>query len=302
MNSRFIQYFLFFSLFFISCQNINNKISDSKWKIYDSAPFIYNFSLDQKQNSDYLENHFNNDSITYKSLDSLFNKNGFKYSINDTSIILPFEENVNGQKVCCKYDTSNFLIDTLDSKTILYLYKYGTMFVSEKKLNLEVNKRPQIIIPSWNVELGEFLNEANILDSIKINHYYYINESTTTFTQHLKQNVEVQLKTLKFEGDSKRLVFELNCGMDKFEVDSFIDYFKKKYPNMPIEIKYDEFKKPSYSFNKFGYSFYIYSPSVLVENDKEYNISITDNFKTLKNIYRNKKKKYKLIEYSYKNN
>lgn len=286
-------------MFSISCQNSVDTIADSKWKVYSLSPFIYNLSLDQKPNFNFLDNHFNFDTVDFKSFDSLFNKNGFKYILNDTAIIVPYEENVNGQKVCCKFDTVNYLIDTLDNKTVFFLYEYSTMLVSEKKLDIEIKKRPEIIIPSWDVNLGEFLNQSKILDSLQINNYYYINQSNTTFSQRLKSNLDVELKTLLFEGDDKRLVFEVNNKLYKSEVDSFIEYFEKKYPEMKIKIVYDEDKTPTYFFNKYGYYFYIFSSSSGKEYEKNYHISISDNFKTIKNVYANKKKKYRLIEYYY---
>ncbi|MEY2811849.1 MAG: hypothetical protein RI991_844 [Bacteroidota bacterium] len=283
----------------VSCQNSVDTIADSKWKVYSLSPFIYNFSLDQKPNFNFLDNHFNFDTVDFKSFDSLFNKKDFKYFLNDTAIIIPYEENVNGQKVCCKYDTVNYLIDTLDNKTVFFLDEYSTMLVSDKKLDIKIKKRPEIIIPSWDVNLGEFLNQSKILDSLQINNYYYINQSSTTFTQRLRSNLDVELKTLLFEGDDKRLVFEVNNKLSKSEVDSFIEYFEKKYPEMKIKTVYDEDKTPTYFFNKYGYYFYIFSSSAGKEYEKNYHISISDNLKTIKNVYANKKKKYRLIEYYY---
>ena len=292
-------YLIIAVMFSISCQNSANTIADSKWKVYSLSPFIYNFSLDQKPNINFSENHFSIDTVGFKSFDSLFNKKDFKYILNDTAIIIPFEENVNGQKICCKYDTIKYLIDTLDNKTILFLNDYSIMLVSEKKLDIEIKKRPEILIPSWDVNLGEFLNQSKILDSLKINNYYYINQSSTNYTQLLKSNLDVELKTLLFEGDDKRLVFEVSNKLYKSEVDSFLEYFKKKYPELKIKIVYDEDKTPTYSFSKYGYHFYIFSSSSGKEYEKNYHISISDNFKTIKNVYANKKKKYRLIESYY---
>jgi hypothetical protein len=286
-------------IFSISCQNSVNTIADSKWKVYSISPFIYNFSLDQNPNFNFSENHFSIDTVDFKTFDSLFNKKDFKYILNDTAIIIPFEENVNGQKICCKFDTVKYLIDTLDNKTILFLNDYSIMLVSENKLDISITKRPEIIIPSWDVNVGDFLNQTEILDSLEVTNFTYINQSFTDYSQRLKNNKDVELKSLKFEGDEKRLVFELSNKIDKSEVDSFIDFFKKKYPNMNIKIQYDDNKMPTYLFSQYGYFFHIFSTSVGKEYEKNYHFIITDNYKTIKNIYLNKKKKYRLIENYY---
>jgi hypothetical protein len=286
-------------IFSISCQNSVDTIADAKWKVYSLSPFIYNFSLDQKPNLNFSENHFSIDTVGFKSFDSLFNKKDFKYILNDTAIIIPFEENVNGQKICCKFDTIKYLIDTLDNKTILFLNDYSIMLVSENKLDISITKRPEIIIPSWDVNVGDFLNQTEILDSLEVTNFTYINQSFTDYSQRLKNNRDVELKSLKFEGDEKRLVFELSNKIYKSEVDSFIDFFKKKYPNMNIKIQYDDNKMPTYLFSQYGYFFHIFSTSVGKDYEKNYHFIITDNYKTIKNIYLNKKKKYRLIENYY---
>jgi hypothetical protein len=286
-------------IFSISCQNSVNTIADSKWKVYSISPFIYNFSLDQNPNFNFSENHFSIDTVDFKTFDSLFNKKDFKYILNDTAIIIPFEENVNGQKICCKFDTVKYLIDTLDNKTILFLNDYSIMLVSENKLDISITKRPEIIIPSWDVNVGDFLNQTEILDRLEVTNFTYINQSFTDYSQRLKNNKDVELKSLKFEGDEKRLVFELSNKIDKSEVDSFIDFFKKKYPNMNIKIQYDDNKMPTYLFSQYGYFFHIFSTSVGKDYEKNYHFIITDNYKTIKNIYLNKKKKYRLIENYY---
>ena len=184
-------------LCFISCNKSGN-ILDTKVKPYG---FIHGRQLD------YISNIYINpkifDTIEKNKLLYFLTIDENKPKIINDKIIYPFKKEINNEKICCDYDTSNFYIEKVGNETFLFLFNKEedkTLFYKlDDDFKGEEKKRKVYDIPTWGIRIGDFVEPNKIVTSNDWEKYKSLNKS-----------YPLKIGTLTLEGSPKYLVSSID--------------------------------------------------------------------------------------------
>ena len=231
------------------------------------------------------------DSLQFAPLDSFFVNANRTPIINDSTIVFYENYRVNGQKMCCKEDTLQVFIDTINGKKYLFaIGEYVAVFTSDTNLttNLWARKNQSPIL-LWNVELnvpyppGKFKVEYEKLGAKFVKLDERIDE---IYRQKWGDGDSVFVETIQFNNSTDRIVTQVYKDMNEQEVDSTINYFRTRFP----QIAYREVTQPQENGEQLRVirmSLNGMVISIAQTSSSQYSITVTDYYETIRLIIRN---------------
>lgn len=233
--------------------------------------------------------------------------------MNDSLIFRKIRYSINDEQMCCEDDTAKYYIEEINKKKYLFLLKYSDIYLYEldEKSNVKIRKRSEISVPSWGVEYGSFLSENAFKDSISyFKDYFGTYIDKTKYSIYL-ENRDLELNTIRFPSKSERVVSKITKNMSQLEVDDFIKFMKKKYPDITLIEENNIFTKKTENDNRKVFHFeYDGMDIVIFENylkdeysysdwdNKKYTFIYTDVYKLAKILLGRKGLDYEIINYS----
>jgi hypothetical protein len=231
------------------------------------------------------------DSLQYAPLDSFFTNANKTPTISDSTII--FYENYikNGQKICCKQDTLELFIDTINRKKYLFaIGEYIAVFTSDSMTTTNLRqKKTQTSIPLWGVELNipyppdKFKVEYEKLGAKFVKLDERIDE---VYRQKWVDGDSIFVETIQFNNSGDKIVTQIYKDMNETEIDSTINAFRSKFPKMA----YREVEQPQENGERFRVirmSMDGLVISIAQTSSTDYSFSMTDYYETVRLIIRN---------------
>ena len=220
---------------FTSC-NTTTKLSDTRWKYlgFYNSTFLSNRSE---------RTFFSNDTSSFRTLEEIFTIDGYNSPVfTDSSVIRSVFYDVSGRNVCCETDTLSYFIENINSRNYLFLTNnYGIeVLLSETFKPGLLKKRPVIKIPSIVLNIGSYIKENLILDSIGIQADSATQKADTVKYHFYKKDHNLGLQTLKAKKTGERILLSVTKEMNAMEVDQFLRYFQTTYPGFPVNDYYNE--------------------------------------------------------------
>ena len=267
-------------LCFISCNKSSN-ILDTIVKPYG---FIHGKQLD------YLSNIYVNpkifDTIEKNKLYNFLTINEDKPKIEKDKIIYPYKKEINKEKICCDYDTSNYYVEKFENETFLFMFNKEEDKTFFYKLDNDFNgnekKRKVYDIPTWGIRIGDYVEPDKIVTGKDWERYKILNS-----------NFPLKIETLTFDDSPKYLICQINKELLESDYYKLLDFVKTKYPELDFKEKKGLLPEIidtevyidgiTITFSKWYWSW---------TNETKYSFRIKDNFTTLKNIISNKGRKY----------
>lgn len=220
---------------FTSC-NTTTKLSDTRWKYLG----FYNSTFLSIRSE---RTFFSNDTSSFRTLEEIFTIDGYNSPVfTDSSVIRSVFYDVSGRNVCCETDTLSYFIENINSRNYLFLTNnYGIeVLLSETFKPGLLKKRPVIKIPSIVLNIGSYIKENLILDSIGIQADSATQKADTVKYHFYKKDHNLGLQTLKAKKTGERILLSVTKEMNAMEVDQFLRYFQTTYPGFPVNDYYNE--------------------------------------------------------------
>jgi hypothetical protein len=226
------------------------------------------------------------DSSKFKSVEDAFSLNDKKAILKDSVIILNLLKEVNGEKICCQLDTANYFIEKINEKNYMLVLQGYSVIVCEMKKDDEIKPRPRpyIHLPTWNIKVGSEIDKNAFKDSI----YKYKSPisrlNLTLINRHLINNPDITLSSLEFPRIQKRVVTTLYKEVQDYELESFLDLIKEKYPEIKINEFILEDKRRAIEIYKNGLHISIFEIKNEDISSKKYSVTISDYYETAKTL------------------
>jgi len=233
MNSRMLTRIciIFFTVYFLLSCKENPGSKKESW-----AVVIDFFSPDPSYYPGMKKFPFP-DSLQFAPLDSIFVNQHKLPIINDSAIIFYKTYWENGKKVCCKKDTLEVFIDSINGKKYLFAVgEYIAVFQSDSNVFTHLRPRKNTVsFPLWGVNLntpyppGKFKNEYEKLGArlVKINERF-----DEVSKQKWNENDSIGVETIQFNNSTDIMITSMSKDMDEAEVNSIIDDIKNKFPHL----------------------------------------------------------------------
>jgi hypothetical protein len=247
------------------------------------------------------------DTTKFIEIEKLFSGDSSTLSINDSVIIRKVNYEVNEQMICCEMDTTRYFIEKFNDTKYMFLMVGGIrIYILELENNnkLNINKRKDLKIPTWNLDFNSVLNENLFKDSISI---FQTSSPINTFrskTEHsiYINNRDLRLTTLKFPENKERVITQIEKGLSQYDFDKFNQYMNKYQPEIK---KIEEIKD-----DNSRYTYYIKDGIfiMITENTKtdkssysdwdtdKYDFQYSDFYTLSKNLIERIGKEYKLVD------
>lgn len=287
---RLIQFggWLFFLVLLASCKQ--PAVKKESWAV------VINFFSPDTSYYPGIEKFPFPDSLQFAPLDSFFVNENKAPTINDSIIIFYENYRVNGEKVCCKEDTLELFVDTINGKKYLFaIGEYIAVFTSDTNLSVNLRARKiQSPILGWNVQLnvpyppGRFKVEYEKLGAKYVKLDERIDE---IYRQKWGDGDSIFVETIQFNNSDDRIITQVYKDMNEQEVDSTINYFRAKFPQMA----YREVTQPQESGEQFRVirmSLKGLVISIAQTSSTQYSFTMTDYFETIRLIIKNARAGY----------
>ena len=273
----------------ISC-NTKSKLSDTRWKYlgFYNSTFLSNRSE---------RTFFSNDTSSFRTLEEIFTIDDYNSPVfTDSSVIRSVFYDVSGRNVCCETDTLSYFIENINSGNYLFLTNnYGIeVLVSETFKPGLLKKRPVIKIPSIDVQIGSYLKESQILDSIAVHPATATQKADTVRYHFYKKDHTLGLQTLKARKTGERILLSVSKEMNEAEVDQFLRYFQTTYPGFPVNDYFNEDCLRNISIYYMGLSISIIEKKGN-NNSKDYTFYYDDDYLSSLPLLKKKGKKWVFI-------
>lgn len=226
------------------------------------------------------------DSSKFKSVEDAFSLNDKKAILKDTVIILNLLKEINGEKICCQLDTAKFFIEKINDKNYMFVLQGYSVIVCEIKNDQEIKprSRPYIDLPTWNIKLGSEIDKVDFKDSIYKYESPISKLQLTLINRHLINKPDVNLSSLEFIKTQKRVVTEIYKEVQEYELESFLNLIKEKYPEIHInEFTLDD-KRKAIGIYYNGLHISIFEIENKDKLSKKYSVSISDYYETAKTL------------------
>ena len=177
------------------------------------------------------------DSLQFAPLDNFFANQGKLPIINDSAIIFHNTYWENGKKVCCKKDTLEVFMDSINGKKYLFaIGEYIAIFQSDSNVFTRIRPRKNTVsVPLWGIKLntpyppGKFKNEYEKLGArlVKINERF-----DEVSRQKWNENDSIGVETIQFNNSNDIMITAMSKDMNEAEVNLLIADVKSKFPNL----------------------------------------------------------------------
>ena len=273
---------------FISCKETPGNKKES-W-----AVVINFFSPDQSYYPPMKKFPFP-DSLQFAPIDIFFVNQGRLPVINDSAIIFDNTYRVNGEKVCCKKDTLEVYIDSINGKKYLFaIGEYIALFQSDSSVFTRLRPRKMTAPQLWGIKLNthyppeKFKNEYEKLGArlVKLDERFdEVNK------QKWRENDSIAVETIEFNNSEDRVITSLIKDMSEAEANFLIDDIKNKFPNLTYK---EAMQKDSDGklLKVIRILFQGVSMSFTQTSTNEYSFMMTDYYETLKFIIANAETDY----------
>jgi hypothetical protein len=278
---------------------------------YVGYNFIETYTAEEETTLDHIFSE--SDTSRFIEIEKLISGDSSYIIMNDSLIFRKIRYSINDETICCEDDTTKYYLEEINKKKYLFLLKYSDLHLYEldEKSNIKIRKRTEIIVPTWGLDYGSIIGENAFKDSIS-----YIKDYFGTYTDRTKYSIylnnrDLELNTIRFPSKIERVVSKITKNMSQFEVDDFIKFMKKKYPNIVLSEQNinlnDEIAKENrkvYRFEYDGMDIVIFENNLKDEysyNDwdkKKYTFVYTDVYKLAKILLERKGLDFEIINFS----
>jgi hypothetical protein len=260
--------FLFFLIIFLSCLPSSEK--KETWAV------IINFFSPDTSYYPAIKKFPFPDSLQFSTLENFFTNQDKAPHVSDSAIVFYNNYDSIGQKFCCKADTLEVFIDSINGKKYLFAVgEYIAVFVSDTTTsNLRTRK------PFPTIHLGGIhLNTPYPPERFKIEY----EKLGAEFVKLDERFDEVYRQ--KWNDNDSILVETIQFNMEQQEVDSIL-HFLKKFP----ALKYNEVVQPGNDtmlFKAIKANLHGISVSIIQTSPAQYSFTMTDYYETIKLIIKN---------------
>lgn len=211
--------------------------------------------------------------------------------ITDSNIVFYDNYRANGQRFCCKKDTLELFIDSVQGKKYLFaIGEYISVFQSDNIADTNLRTRRNFdSILLWGIQLNtpyppeKFANAYEKLGAKFVKIDPRIDEVSK---QKWSDNDSILVETIQFNNSTDRIITALYKEMNKNQVDSTIGYLVSHFPYLKYEeaIQPDSDGKP---LKVIRIKFRGVAISIEQVTSTDYSFMITDYYETIKLIIKN---------------
>jgi len=231
------------------------------------------------------------DSLRFVSLENFFTNQDKKPILTDSTIIFFDNYRINGQKICCRKDTLEFFIDSINGKKYLFLIgEYLSVLQCENNVdtNLRTRRTPGSI-PLWGVQLNVPYPVTKFKDEYEKLGTKYVEidpRNDEVSRQKWNENDSILVETIQFNNSTDRIITTVQKDMNENEMNEIIEQLKNRYPT----IKYEEAMQKDSEGKQMKVIRVLFqgvSISFTQINATKYSFLMTDYYETLKLIIAN---------------